>query len=67
MWFVVLIGDALHLPSWLLDLLPFSATPYQPLEPHDLDARLVVMTARRSRCSSGPGLGRFARRDVQPG
>ena len=33
MWFVVLIGDALHLPSWLLDLLPFSATPYQPFEP----------------------------------
>ena len=32
MWFVVVVGDALHIPSWLVDMLPFSATPFQPLE-----------------------------------
>lgn len=65
MWFIVLIGDALHLPGWLLDLLPFSATPYQPFEPLT-PAPLVVMTL----VAAGliwTGLDRFARRDVQPG
>lgn len=32
MWVTVVAGDALRLPSWLLDVLPLSATPYQPLE-----------------------------------
>jgi ABC-2 type transport system permease protein len=65
MWFVVLIGDALHLPGWLLNLLPLSATPHQPLVPLTW-APLVVMTL----VAGGliwTGLGRFARRDVQPG
>jgi ABC-2 type transport system permease protein len=64
MWFVVLIGDALHLPGWLLDVLPFSATPSQPLEPltwTPLVAMTLVATAL-----VGSGLDRFARRDVQP-
>lgn len=65
MWFVVLIGDALHLPDWLIKLLPFSATPHQPLVPLTWTP-LVVMTL----VAAGlvwTGLDRFARRDVQPG
>ena len=54
MWFVVLIGDALHLPGWLLDLLPFSATPYLPLRAADLDAA-GRHDARRGGCWPGPG------------
>jgi len=65
MWFIVLIGDALHLPGWLLDLLPFSATPYQPFEPLT-PAPLVVMTLIAA-ALVWSGLDRFARRDVQPG
>ena len=65
MWFVVLIGDALHLPAWLLDLLPFSATPHLPLVSLTWTP-LVVMTL----AAAGlvwTGLDRFARRDVQTG
>ena len=65
MWFVVIVGDALHLPSWVLDALPFSATPTQPLEPLTWTP-LVVLTL----VAAGllwTGLDRFARRDVLPG
>ena len=65
MWFIVLIGDALHLPDWLLNALPFSATPHVPLVPLEWTP-LVVMTL----VAVGlvwTGLDRFARRDVQPG
>ena len=65
MWLVVIIGNALHLPGWLLNLLPFSATPHQPLVPLTWTP-LVIMTL----VAGGlvwTGLGRFARRDVQPG
>ena len=65
MWFVLLVGDALHLPSWLLDVLPFSATPYLPLEPMRWTP-LVIMTLVAA-ALVGTGLSRFARRDVQPG
>jgi ABC-2 type transport system permease protein len=65
MWFVVIIGDALHLPSWVLDMLPFSATPTQPLEPLTWTP-LVVMTVVAAGLT-WTGLDRFARRDVQPG
>ncbi|MGN8244468.1 ABC transporter permease [Cellulomonas soli] len=64
LWFVVVIGDALHLPAWLLDLLPFSATPAQPLEPLRWTP-LVVMTL----VAAGlvwAGIARFRTRDVQP-
>jgi ABC-2 type transport system permease protein len=65
MWFVVLIGEALHLPGWLLDLLPFSATPYVPYEPLTWTPRmLMTLTAA---VLVWVGLDRFARRDVQPG
>ena len=65
MWFVVIVGDALHLPGWLLDALPFSATPTQPLEPLTWTP-LVVMTIVAAGLT-WTGLDRFARRDVQPG
>jgi len=65
MWFIVIIGDALHLPGWLLDLLPFSATPYQPFEPLT-PAPLIVMTLVAA-ALVWTGLDRFKRRDVQPG
>jgi len=65
MWLVVIIGNALHLPGWVLNALPFSATPHQPLVPLTWTP-LVVMTL----VAGGlvwTGLGRFAHRDVQPG
>jgi ABC-2 type transport system permease protein len=65
LWFVMLIGDALHLPTWVLDLLPFSATPYLPAESMRWTP-LIVMTAIAV-VLTWAGLGRFIRRDVQPG
>jgi ABC-2 type transport system permease protein len=65
MWFIVIIGDALHLPGWLLKLLPFSATPHQPLVPLTWTP-LIVMTVVAGG-SVWTGLDRFARRDVKPG
>jgi ABC-2 type transport system permease protein len=65
MWFIVLIGDALHLPGWLLDALPFSATPTQPLEPLSWTPLLVMTLVAAG--LTWTGLDRFARRDVLPG
>lgn len=65
MWFVVLIGDALHLPGWLLDVLPFSATPFLPLEAVTWTP-LVVLTLVAA-ALLWTGLDRFSRRDVVPG
>ena len=65
MWFVTVLGDALNLPAWVLDVLPFSATPYQPLEPLTWTPLIVL-----SLVAAGllwVGIGRFARRDIQPG
>lgn len=63
-YFAVLLGDALRLPQWLLDVLPFSATPYLPLEPVRWTP-LVVLTLVAGALVAA-GLTRFARRDVQP-
>lgn len=65
LWFVMLIGDALHLPAWVLDVLPFSATPYLPLDPMRWTP-VVVMTAVAA-LLVWAGVDRFARRDVVPG
>jgi ABC-2 type transport system permease protein len=65
MWFVVIVGDALHLPRWLLDVLPFSATPYQPLEQMSWTPLLVIALVAVALVWTG--LVRFSRRDVQPG
>jgi ABC-2 type transport system permease protein len=65
LWIVMLVGDALHLPGWVLDVLPFSATPDLPAEPMTWTP-LVVMTVVATALVAA-GVGRFARRDVQPG
>jgi ABC-2 type transport system permease protein len=64
MWVVVVAADALHLPSWVLGALPFSATPYQPAEPFRWTP-VVVLTLVAAVLVAG-GIVRFARRDVQP-
>lgn len=65
MWIAVLVGDALHLPSWVLDTLPFSATPHQPLEPMSWPPLLMLTVAAGILCWLG--LTRFASRDIQSG
>jgi ABC-2 type transport system permease protein len=65
MWFIVLIGDALHLPAWLLNVLPFSATPYVPYQALTWPP-LAIMTLVAA-LLVWAGLYRFERRDVQPG
>lgn len=65
MWIVVLVGDALHLPSWLLNVLPFSATPFQPLQPMSWTPVLVMTGV--AVLLFALGLSRFSRRDIQPG
>jgi len=64
MWFIVLIGDALHLPSWILNVLPFSATPNVPYAPLTWPP-LVIMTLVAG-AFIWTGLRRFEHRDVQP-
>jgi ABC-2 type transport system permease protein len=65
MWIVVLVGDALHLPGWMLNVLPFSGTPYQPLEPMSWTPVLLMTAAAGLLCWLG--LAGFRRRDIQPG
>jgi ABC-2 type transport system permease protein len=65
MWIVLLVGDALHLPAWVQEVLPFSATPYQPLEPMAWTPVVILTAVAALLCWLG--LARFARRDVQPG
>lgn len=65
MYFVVILGDAMHLPTWLLDVLPLSATPYQPIEPLTWTPLLLLTLV--AALLAWVGLHRFARRDVQPG
>jgi ABC-2 type transport system permease protein len=65
MWFVVILGDALHLPEWLVEGLPFAATPHLPLESMSWTP-LVAMTLLAA-VLAWSGIDRFARRDVQPG
>ncbi len=65
LWIVMIIGDALHLPGWVLDVLPFSATPSLPAEPMTWTP-VIVMTAVAA-VLAWAGLDRFTRRDLQPG
>ena len=64
MLIIVLIGDALHLPGWLLNLLPFSATPHQPLV--SLTWTPLVTLTLVAAGLIWTGLDRLARRDIQP-
>jgi ABC-2 type transport system permease protein len=63
-WVVVIAGDALHLPDWLLDALPFSATPYQPAEAFTWTPVLVLAIVAAALFAAG--IGAFSRRDIQP-
>ena len=65
MWFLTMFGEVFRLPHWLIDALPQSATPYQPLEAISWTP-LVVMTLVAA-ALTWLGLDRFARRDVVPG
>ncbi|HEY3436460.1 MAG TPA: ABC transporter permease [Actinotalea sp.] len=65
MWFIMIIGDALHLPRWLLDVLPFSATPYLPYE--SMSWMPVVLMTLVAALLISSGVGRFIQRDVQVG
>ncbi len=65
MWFVVIIGDALHLPSWLVGVLPFAATPYQPLEPMSWPPLVTMVLVAAGLVAVG--IARFNQRDLQPG
>ena len=65
MWFVVVIGDALHLPDWVLNLLPFSATPSVPADPLRWTPLVLLLLA--ALLLGWIGLDRFRRRDIQPG
>lgn len=64
MWVVVVAADALHLPSWLLGMLPFQATPYQPAESFRWTPVVVLTLVATALVVAGAA--RFARRDVQP-
>jgi ABC-2 type transport system permease protein len=53
------------MPNWVLQVLPFSATPYLPAEPMSWTP-LIVLTAVAV-AFTWAGLDRFVRRDIQPG
>ena len=65
MWFIVVLGDALNLPSWVLGALPFSATPSQPLDAFSWTPLVVLGLVAVGLVAAG--LDRFARRDIQVG
>ncbi|WP_163544088.1 ABC transporter permease [Occultella kanbiaonis] len=62
MWVLVIVGDALNLPDWLIDGMPFSASPYLPLEPMEWMPVVVMIAVAAGAVALG--LVRFARRDV---
>ena len=65
MWILVLVGDSLHLPDWLLGSMPFEATPYLPYESMTWTP-LVVMTVIAAALFA-VGLAGFSRRDIRTG
>lgn len=64
MWVIIVTGDALHLPDWVINVLPFSATPYQPLDPFRWTP-VVIMTLVAV-AMAALGLYRFTHRDIKP-
>jgi ABC-2 type transport system permease protein len=64
MWFLTMFGEVFRLPSWFLNALPLSATPYLPAESMSWTP-LVVMTLVAG-ALTWIGIDRFARRDIQP-
>lgn len=64
MYLVMIIGDALHLPDWLLRILPFSATPQLPGT--EMDWQPVIVMTLVAAAMIAAGLAWFARRDITP-
>jgi len=64
MWVVVVVGPALQLPAWLVDALPFAATPAQPAEAFTWVPVLVL--AAVAGVLAWLGVDKFRRRDVVP-
>lgn len=63
MWVLVVTGDALHLPTALVDATPFMATPRAPMEPMSWPPVLLLALVAVALVSAG--LYRFVRRDIQ--
>ena len=63
MWILVVSGDALNLPSAVLDVVPFTATPHQPWEPMSWPPVLALALVALGLFWGG--VSRFARRDIQ--
>ena len=63
MWILVVSGDALYLPSVVLDAVPFTATPHQPVEPMVWTPVLLLGLVAVGLIWAG--VSRFARRDIQ--
>ncbi|MCL1868944.1 MAG: ABC transporter permease [Promicromonosporaceae bacterium] len=63
-YMVMIVGDALRLPDWLLNILPWSATPRLPAEPMSWTP-VVIMTIVGV-AFTAVGLLRFRSRDIQP-
>jgi len=62
LWAVMIIGVALRIPTWLLDVLPFNVTPHIPAEPMDWVPVLVL--ALIALCLTAVGLFGFRRRNI---
>lgn len=64
MWVIIVTGEALHLPDWVNNVLPFSATPYQPLDAFSWTPVLTMSVVALAMAAAG--LHRFTHRDIQP-
>ena len=62
LWAVMIIGVALRIPQWLLDILPFNVTPQIPAEPMDWPP--VIILALIALCLTAIGLVGFRRRNI---
>ena len=62
LWAVMIIGVALRIPQWLMDILPFNVTPHMPAEP--MDWLPVIVLALLALALTAVGLLGFRRRNI---